>query len=133
VSHRDWASITTKCPLVEKLKLDFYVMDAESANLICEAWNNLKVLDLGYGIYSAELFPALRKCSSLEELSVTENMKQQMEARMDLEMAGIPFKITLKAKVDEGLESYENFLILRFVANNEHMVGRNSLLDNITA
>jgi hypothetical protein len=127
VSQRDWASITTNCPLVEKLTLDRFVMDAESANLICETWNNLKVLDLGYGIYSAELFPALLKCSSLEELRVSGNMKQQMEARLDLEMGGIPFKIT---EFDAG---YMEPLNRMFINNNARMVGRSLLLDNITA
>jgi hypothetical protein len=102
VKHLDWTFITSKCPLVESLTLDHFILDQGSASLICEQWKNLKMVELGYGLYLEEVFPALLKCSSLKVLKVVEKMKQQLELR--LEQAVVPFEIIVKDSVLGELE-----------------------------
>jgi hypothetical protein len=122
VSPRDWHSITTNCPLVEKVTLDCFVLDVESANSICEKWEYLEEIDLGYGIYSAEIFPALLKCSNLKTLIVLEKMKHQLDLR--LENMVIPFKITVKT-------SNLNFdFVDGFIDDYAYLVDRHLYVEN---
>ncbi len=119
VTQLGWTSITSGCPLVDSLILNRFVLGQGSANLIAEQWKILKVLDLGYGLYLDELFPALLKCPNLKELKVVETMKQQLE--VFLGEAGAPFEIVLKESVRDAYVSHNEF---RFVAD------RSLYLDN---
>jgi hypothetical protein len=102
VKQLDWTLITSKCPLVESLTLDHFILDQGSAGLICEQWKNLKMIDLGYGLYLEEVFPAILNCSSLKVLKVVEKMNQQLQLRLGEAVA--PFEIIVKNSV---LDKYE--------------------------
>ncbi len=104
VTQLGWTSITSRCLLVESLILDRFILGQGSASLICEQWKNLKVLDLGYGIYLDELFPALLTCLSLKELKIVEKMKQQLEHHLGEAVA--PFEIIVKDNVLAGFDMY---------------------------
>jgi hypothetical protein len=122
LSHGDWIRITTKCPLVEKITLYRFIMDEESANLICETWKNLKEIDLGVGFYPENIFPAVLKSSSLKELKVLEKMKQQLEEHLN--RVEIPFKITVMTRELED-EYWDRFSI-----PGDLLEGRDTYLDN---
>ncbi len=124
LSHGDWIHITTKCPLIEKVTLDLFIMNEESAILICETLKNLNEIELGHGIYAENIFPALLKSSSLKELKANEKMKQQLEVRLDKTV--IPFKISVK--VNELNRDYWQY---RDIIEQEFLEEHVSYLDNI--
>jgi hypothetical protein len=122
VTKLGWTSITKKCPLVESLTLEGFVLNHGSASVICEQWKYLKFIELGYGFYLEEIFSALLKCKTLKQVKINDKMKQQLEVRLG--EAKAPFEITVKHDVPVGLRV--DLLAERFGL----LVDRSLYLDN---
>jgi hypothetical protein len=129
VNHLGWTSITAKCPLIEKITLNQFFLEHASVKLICEKLGNLKEMDLGCGIYTADIFKKIMKNSSLRNLKITAVMLQQMENWRNFGALPKPFKITVKSSIIH--EPHEHCPYVKFARAIRSFLATQIFMNNI--
>lgn len=82
-SADDWKLIIDKCPLIEKLSLNIFILTTEIVKLMCLKWKRFESLQLGYGLYEADIVKPLIDQVNFKTIYINAAMKSHFETILE--------------------------------------------------